>query len=60
MAPFSAKYTHIKEGDIVKRTGKIAQVPVGEALIGRVIDAIGHPIDGKGPIETPRSSAGSR
>ncbi len=44
--------THIKEGDIVKRTGKIAQVPVGEALLGRVIDATGTPLDGKGPIET--------
>ncbi|MRR17008.1 MAG: F0F1 ATP synthase subunit alpha [Deltaproteobacteria bacterium] len=43
--------THIKEGDIVKRTGKIAQVPVGEALLGRVIDATGAPLDGKGPIE---------
>lgn len=43
--------THIKEGDIVKRTGKIAQVPVGEAMLGRVIDATGAPIDGKGPIE---------
>jgi F-type H+-transporting ATPase subunit alpha len=44
--------THIKEGDIVKRTGKIAQVPVGESVLGRVIDATGKPIDGKGPIET--------
>ena len=44
--------THIKEGDIVKRTGKIAQVPVGEGLLGRVIDATGEPLDGKGPIET--------
>jgi len=44
--------THIKEGDIVKRTGKIAQVPVGEALLGRVIDGTGAPIDGKGPIES--------
>ncbi|MCD6487578.1 MAG: F0F1 ATP synthase subunit alpha [Syntrophobacterales bacterium] len=43
---------HIKEGDIVKRTGKIAQVPVGEAVLGRVIDATGAPLDGKGPIET--------
>ncbi|MCX8022876.1 MAG: F0F1 ATP synthase subunit alpha [Syntrophorhabdaceae bacterium] len=41
----------IKEGDLVKRTGKIAQVPVGEALIGRVVDALGNPIDGMGPIE---------
>ena len=42
--------TQIKEGDLVKRTGKIAQVPVGEALLGRVVDALGNPIDGKGPI----------
>jgi len=40
----------IKEGDIVKRTGRIMSVPVGEALLGRVVDAIGAPIDGKGPI----------
>jgi F-type H+-transporting ATPase subunit alpha len=44
--------THIKEGDIVKRTGKIAQIPVGEGLLGRVIDATGKPLDGKGPIES--------
>ena len=43
---------HIKEGDIVKRTGRIAQVPVGEAVLDRVIDATGQPLDGKGPIET--------
>jgi len=42
----------IREGDPVKRTGRIAEVPVGEALIGRVVDAIGKPIDGKGPINT--------
>jgi F-type H+-transporting ATPase subunit alpha len=42
---------HIKEGDIVKRTGRIAQVPVGDAMLGRVIDGTGKPIDGKGPIE---------
>ena len=41
----------IKEGDLAKRTGRIAQVPVGEALIGRVVDGLGLPIDGKGPIE---------
>ncbi len=40
----------IKEGDPVKRTGRIAEVPVGDALVGRVVDAIGQPIDGKGPI----------
>jgi len=44
--------TLIREGDLVKRTGRIMEVPVGEALIGRVINAIGQPIDGRGPIET--------
>lgn len=44
----------IKEGETVKRTGKIAQVPVGEALVGRVVDALGQPIDGKGPIVTDK------
>jgi F-type H+-transporting ATPase subunit alpha len=43
---------HVREGDIVKRTGRIAEVPVGEAVIGRVINPLGQPIDGKGPIET--------
>jgi len=41
----------IKEGDIVKRTGRVVSVPVGEKLIGRVVNALGEPIDGKGPIE---------
>ncbi len=44
----------IKEGDIVKRTGRIASVPVGEALIGRVVNALGHPLDGKGPVVTDK------
>ena len=44
--------TEIKEGAEVKRTGTIMQVPVGEAMIGRVVDALGRPIDGKGPINT--------
>jgi len=43
----------IREGDTVKRTGRIFEVPVGEALLGRVVNALGEPIDGKGPIETP-------
>jgi F-type H+-transporting ATPase subunit alpha len=43
--------SEIKEGDIVKRTNRIAQVPVGEGLVGRVVDALGNPLDGKGPIE---------
>ncbi len=42
----------IREGDPVKRTGRIAEVPVGEALVGRVVDAIGMPLDGKGPINS--------
>jgi F-type H+-transporting ATPase subunit alpha len=42
----------IKEGDVVKRTSRIAEVPVGEALIGRVVNALGQPVDGKGPIQT--------
>ena len=41
----------IKEGDIVKRTGKVVSVPVGKSLIGRVVNALGEPIDGKGPID---------
>ncbi len=45
----------IKEGDNVKRTGKIVQVPVGEALLGRVVDPLGNPIDGHGPIKTPHT-----
>ncbi|NLE11106.1 MAG: F0F1 ATP synthase subunit alpha [Actinobacteria bacterium] len=44
--------TLIKEGDQVKRTGKVIQVPVGEALVGRVVNPLGVPLDGKGPIET--------
>ncbi|MDP9040010.1 MAG: F0F1 ATP synthase subunit alpha [Acidobacteriota bacterium] len=46
-------YTELKEGDEVKRTGTIMSVPVGEALIGRVVNALGAPIDDKGPIDTP-------
>ena len=42
---------NIKEGDIVKRTKKIASVNVGKELLGRVVDGLGNPIDGKGPIE---------
>ena len=49
-------YTQIKEGDIVKRTNKIMSVPVGEALLGRVVDPIGKPLDGKGPVLTKERS----
>jgi len=45
----------VREGDTVKRTGRIVEVPVGEAMVGRVVNALGQPIDGKGPIETPHS-----
>ena len=48
--------TGLKEGDVVKRTGKIAEVPTGEALVGRVVDALGNAIDGGAPIETDTSS----
>ena len=44
-------YRHITEGDVVKATGRILEVPVGEALLGRVVDALGNPVDGKGPVE---------
>ncbi|ANF98519.1 F0F1 ATP synthase subunit alpha [Paenibacillus bovis] len=44
------EYTNIREGDQVKRTGRIMQVPVGEAMLGRVVNALGQPVDGKGPI----------
>jgi F-type H+-transporting ATPase subunit alpha len=48
-------YTGIKEGDEVRRTGRIAEVPAGEGLIGRVVDSLGRPLDGKGPIKTERT-----
>jgi F-type H+/Na+-transporting ATPase subunit alpha len=48
------EYTQLREGDEVKRTGRIMSVPVGEALIGRVVDALGQPVDGKGPIITDK------
>ncbi|RDW20549.1 F0F1 ATP synthase subunit alpha [Oceanobacillus chungangensis] len=48
-------YTEIREGDEVRRTGRIMQVPVGEELLGRVVNPLGQPIDGRGPIETTKS-----
>ncbi|MCI5993509.1 MAG: F0F1 ATP synthase subunit alpha, partial [Clostridiales bacterium] len=47
----------IREGDTVRRTGRVVSVPVGEAMIGRVVDALGMPIDGKGPIDTKQYRA---
>merc|ERR1712212_1247076 len=50
----------IREGDVVKRTGAIVDVPVGEAILGRVVDALGNPIDGKGPIAGKRRRVGTK
>ncbi|HET6632058.1 MAG TPA: F0F1 ATP synthase subunit alpha [Rhodanobacteraceae bacterium] len=49
-------YEHLREGDVARTTGRVLEVPVGEALLGRVVDALGNPIDGKGPIEAKASS----
>ena len=49
-------YTHISEGAEVKTTGKILEVPVGEGLLGRVVNSLGEPVDGKGPIESKQSA----
>src|SRR5471030_3259905 len=51
------EFKEIKEGDLVKRTGRIISVPVGDALLGRVVNALGQPIDGKGPIVTKQFSS---
>ena len=50
------KYKHISEGDVVKTTGRILEVPVGKSLLGRVVDALGNPLDGKGPIDAVATS----
>ena len=50
------EYKHISEGDTVKTTGRILEVPVGEPLLGRVVNSLGQPIDGKGPVDTTESS----
>src|SRR6201984_2420195 len=50
------EYKHLSEGDIVKTTGRILEVPVGPELLGRVVDALGAPIDGKGPIKAGRTA----
>jgi len=50
----------VKEGDTVKRTRRIMQVPVGEAMLGRVVDALGRPVDGKGPIHTTEANSVER
>jgi hypothetical protein len=49
---FTLLYREIQEGDIVKRTGSIVDVPIGEGMLGRVVDALGNAIDGAGPIKS--------
>jgi F-type H+-transporting ATPase subunit alpha len=51
-AALFGEWQHVKEGEPVRRSGKVASVPVGEALLGRVVDPLGNPLDGAGPIET--------
>ena len=55
-AVIMGEYQHIREGDVVRCTKRILEVPVGEALLGRVVNALGQPIDGKGPVDTQLSS----
>src|SRR6202171_5590703 len=50
------EYEHLREGDTVKTTGRILEVPVGRELLGRVVDALGNPIDGKGPLNSKQTS----
>src|SRR5262249_50212337 len=50
-AALFGEWEHVKEGEPVRRTGKVASVPVGEALLGRVVDPLGNPLDGLGPVE---------
>src|SRR6184192_2487469 len=49
------EWEHVKEGEPVRRTGRVASVPVGEALLGRVVDPLGRPLDGAGPIKTDQT-----
>jgi F-type H+-transporting ATPase subunit alpha len=54
-AALLGEYTEIKEGDEVRTTGRVAEVPVGEALIGRIVNPLGQPLDGKGPIKSAKT-----
>src|ERR671939_1559598 len=51
-AALFGEWQHVKEGEPVRRTGTVASVPVGEGLLGRVVDPLGNPLDGQGPIDT--------
>ena len=57
-AAIMGPYEHLQEGDTVRTTGRVAEVPVGDALVGRIVDAVGQRIDGKGPIETSETLPG--
>ena len=48
------EWEHISEGDTVRRTGRLLEIPVGDALLGRIVDPLGNPLDGKGPIRPAR------
>jgi len=48
-------YLQLREGDVVRRTARVLEVPVGPAMVGRVVDALGRPVDGRGPISTTKS-----
>src|SRR6202035_1676518 len=54
-AVIMGEYQHLQEGDTVRTTGRIAEVPVGDELIGRIVNALGEPLDGKGPVETSQN-----
>src|SRR4051794_39416421 len=54
-AALFGEWQHVKEGEPVRRTGRIADVPVGPALLGRVVDPLGNPLDGQGPVESSES-----
>ena len=54
-AVIMGEYGHLQEGDTVRTTGRIAEVPVGDELIGRIVNALGEPLDGKGPVETSQN-----
>ena len=54
-AAIMGPYEHLQEGDTVRTTGRVAEVPVGDELVGRIVNAVGEPLDGKGPIETKQT-----
>ena len=55
-AALFGEWEHVREGEPVRRTGRVASVPVGDALLGRVVDPLGRPLDGQGPIQTEETA----